>query len=82
MQFISPVLLGKSIEDGVLAYISKWKPSAVVLSNQPLSAIGVDTRFEASIYTNNTWAPTNAVPGAHAHGPKATSANQRTPIAN
>ncbi|CEL61173.1 hypothetical protein RSOLAG1IB_09815 [Rhizoctonia solani AG-1 IB] len=64
--FVDPVLLGKSIEDGVLAYIT----------------IGVDTRFEASIYTNNTWAPTNAVPGAHAHGPKATSANQRTPIAN
>ncbi|CAE6509387.1 unnamed protein product [Rhizoctonia solani] len=63
--FVDPVLMGDSVEAGVLAYIT----------------IGVDTNFETGIYTNNTWEPTKAAPGSSPYGPKATSANKRTPIA-
>ncbi|KAF8671658.1 Aromatic compound dioxygenase [Rhizoctonia solani] len=62
--FVDPKLLGDSVEDGVLAYIT----------------IGVDTNFATSIYTNNTWEPTKPSPGHHAQGPKATSVNERGPI--
>ncbi|CUA77060.1 hypothetical protein RSOLAG22IIIB_12524 [Rhizoctonia solani] len=64
--FIDPVVLGDSVEDGILAYIT----------------IGVDTNFEASIYTNNTWEPTKAAPASKPYGPKATSANKRSLVIN
>ncbi|KAH7332657.1 Intradiol ring-cleavage dioxygenase, partial [Rhizoctonia solani] len=64
--FIDPVMLGESVEAGVLAYIT----------------IGVDTSFETSIYTNNTWDTTKAAPGSKPYGPRPTSANKRAPIAN
>ncbi|CUA76186.1 hypothetical protein RSOLAG22IIIB_12099 [Rhizoctonia solani] len=64
--FIDPVILGDSVEDGVLAYIT----------------IGVDTNFETSIYTNNTWEPTKAAPASKPHGPKATSVNKRSLVIN
>ncbi|KAG8791889.1 hypothetical protein FRC12_007877 [Ceratobasidium sp. 428] len=55
--FADHVLLGDAITDGVLGYIT----------------IGVDTAFQASIFTNNTWAPTSSNGYAP---PKATSANK------
>ncbi|KAG8761232.1 hypothetical protein FRC11_014202 [Ceratobasidium sp. 423] len=74
--FVDPVMMGDSIEAGVLGYINV----AIKLNGCPL-AIGVDTNFETSIYTNNTWEPTQAAPGSNPSGPEATSVNKRTPVA-
>ncbi|CAE6488155.1 unnamed protein product [Rhizoctonia solani] len=54
--FVDPVMLGESVEDGILAYIT----------------IGVDTGFETSIYTNNTGEPTKTAPGSSPLRPRAT----------
>ncbi|KAG8701518.1 hypothetical protein FRC08_004037 [Ceratobasidium sp. 394] len=58
--FADHVMLGDAITDGILAYIT----------------IGVDTSFQTSIFTNNTWQPTPSGPQETSNAPKATSANK------
>ncbi|EUC54366.1 protocatechuate 3,4-dioxygenase beta subunit, putative [Rhizoctonia solani AG-3 Rhs1AP] len=63
--FVDHVMLGKTVEDGILAYIT----------------IGVDSSFEGSIITNNTWQPTKVSPRDNLHEPMETR-NEDLRVAN